>query len=289
MFGNAIIVCLIAFFPLLILPGFANANYVHVDQEHTYLRQWEEHRYIEGKDFLVISHLTYDVHLPSLENVSYLSFIFDPFEPGNLHELQYFNVTVYEDCQQVSLQYKSLPIINCRNQTPKEVSVIREDRQYWVDTRNISIRLPDQKENWNTYDILIEYRIPDFIKQKFDVYYYYSDKACLNSRTENNVCPAVIQEDTIIDNKNALVDRYPDSATVSELLDGSPLIYYSLEGDKLSRFRIEYSDTSQTGLWNPLVWLVAGILLDRAFENRKKISKFIFDKIKLLKNRFLAN
>jgi hypothetical protein len=256
------------------MPFVVNANRIILDQDWGDIRYWRENKYIWGDD------LSVDIHLKlSLSKIFYnfsnnYTFEFYLSEPSYTGEPVDYNITVYRECGQISL----LPfqtLIGCENNYTNFT-----DKYNPIEKAHIITIFQERSiREWTDYDILISYKLPNFVKRK-GKWYYYSRwyylrffKDCDSYGTQYK-CPRgnTVIETIYLTNPDYLLEKYPDFAQIDMLKEIRTI---ELEGLH-DKYEIWFINVKETEFWTPLKWVLLGFILGLIpylIEKRSRIKK----------------
>ncbi len=251
---------------LIFVSSSCFAQTIRIYDDAVYVLRWEEIKYIQDKDLIVHAKIPIRVSSLILDKSNNFTIDFYPTEPGQTKDVEYFKVRIFKDCTQVDIRYLMEPVINCDKELieNKDFFVKEKENYIWSETREITVMLSKIK-HWKNYNLLIEYKLPDFVKKKGHIYYFSYDKYCQDHEKNKNNCPSSegidVQEATIILNENALWSNYPENGKAHYLLNEYPILNLYGYGPSYSQSPIEYIDTEETEKWIPFKWAFFGAII----------------------------
>lgn len=244
---------------LFILPNSVLANTIVLYQERGSVSDWDEHRYVVEDDLVVHSHISLGLSHVFYNYSNNYTFQFTPFEPRYIEEPSFYSVRIFRECQ-VSLQNFQEPHINCEDGEELKEDIDFQDietNQYNWSQKAHKIRIFQNESfrKWTYYDILVTYRLEDFVKKKGSDYYFSLEKRCNDYGWQR--CPQgnPVRETVFFVNPDIELTHYPDYAEKLYFLN--EIEYLWIEG-QYQNGEIRFIDVTETEKWIPFKWAMLG-------------------------------
>lgn len=254
---------------LSVLPNLAFASTITIEQDWGWIQDWNEHKYVVEDDLYVNSHISLSLSKVFYNYSNNYTFEFHPGEPDYGEEPQDYSIRVFRDCRDVSLQ-KFFPVyINCteKGEELKEGIDFQDilGQKTWTSrVHEIRIFQNESFKEWVDYDILISYKLENFVQKKGSYRYFRLSRYCRNHGDISkglSGCPQgnPIRGNVIFDDSDFRFEGEPECGKKDYFLDGKRE-YLWTEG-VYRACEIGFIDVGETETLIPFKWALFGAVV----------------------------
>ncbi len=290
-----IILFLLAISFVLLLSSPVSASRIELSRDWGWITMWSEHNYITKEDLVVNVHLRLSLSKDFYKYSDNYTFQFSPWEPEYVKKPAYFDMRIFKGCEQVDLRVFDLPYIKCEQGMELSNGSGFKDAlvtlyNWEQKAHDITIFQNDSAKRWVNYDILISYKLDNFVENKDSKYFFSLKNTCLNSGNQKDKCPekSSIWETVFLVNPDFEFQEFPEWA--KKKIKRSGIEYINVKGTE--GYDVKFSDTKETGFWIPLKWIFVGFILGLipslilyTIRNWKNIKKACKRKIKQISKK----